>query len=480
MSKYNRLVKNTGLILIGSAGSRFLQFLLLPFCTAYLSPAEYGVKELLVVYATIFISLVGCKLEDSVFLFATERPKEEQASYFSTGLLCITGAYLFGGCLFALYEKWSGGAGFFAEHWPLIFVFALLMGYYGLLQELCRSTNRLAVYSISEICYTLGVVGGAFVLIPQYGINGYIAAICMGYFLAVVYLFFALRLWSYLVRPEHFSAIAIKMYRFSLPIVPTGIMWWVISSLNRPLLERYDTIAGIGIFAIANKIPQLLDSVWLVFFNTWQISVMEEFRKPGFVRYFNRVGDLLLECFVLGGCLLSITAPWYVRLLLGEAYRGTSLYIPLLTFGILFSILIGFTGTIFTASQRSVYFFHTSMIALAAALLLNVVLIPRHGIWGAVFALTLTSIIQFLARWYFASKLVATRDVLKKAGMVSGFAMIVAAFYWIENHYLQWGIYLVVLGLVSRQLQRDARPFLRHNPLSGLLAKIQRKMEIES
>ena len=30
-----------------------------------------------------------------------------------------------------------------------------------------------------------------------------------------------------------------EMLRFSIPLIPTSILWWLISGLNRPLLEDY-------------------------------------------------------------------------------------------------------------------------------------------------------------------------------------------------------------------------------------------------
>ena len=46
MSKYSKLLKNTAWVFCGSMGCRMLQFLLLPYLTAWLTPAEYGVKDL--------------------------------------------------------------------------------------------------------------------------------------------------------------------------------------------------------------------------------------------------------------------------------------------------------------------------------------------------------------------------------------------------------------------------------------------------
>lgn len=52
-----------------------------------------------------------------------------------------------------------------------------------------------------------------------------------------------------------------RMLKYSIPLIPTAIMWWLVSSLNRPLLERHVGMFAIGLFAVANKLPNVLNMV---------------------------------------------------------------------------------------------------------------------------------------------------------------------------------------------------------------------------
>lgn len=42
-----------------------------------------------------------------------------------------------------------------------------------------------------------------------------------------------------------------------MPLVPNNIMWWLVSALNRPVMEIYLGMEAIGLFAVANKFPSV-------------------------------------------------------------------------------------------------------------------------------------------------------------------------------------------------------------------------------
>ena len=88
-NKYLHLLKNTGIVFIGNAGSKFLTFLMLPFYTRFLTPAQYGITDLLIVYANICVGVLTCQMSEAIFLMPFGKIKEQQARYFSTGLIFL-------------------------------------------------------------------------------------------------------------------------------------------------------------------------------------------------------------------------------------------------------------------------------------------------------------------------------------------------------------------------------------------------------
>ena len=68
-NKYARLLKNTGIVFLGNVGSKLLTFLMLPFYTKWLSPAEYGTADLITVYTTFLFCIFSCCIQDSIFIY---------------------------------------------------------------------------------------------------------------------------------------------------------------------------------------------------------------------------------------------------------------------------------------------------------------------------------------------------------------------------------------------------------------------------
>ena len=65
------LLKSTGLYSIAVFAGRMASFILLPIYTRYLSPADYGVMELLDLTGSVLTILIGMRFGQSLFYFCS-------------------------------------------------------------------------------------------------------------------------------------------------------------------------------------------------------------------------------------------------------------------------------------------------------------------------------------------------------------------------------------------------------------------------
>lgn len=68
-SKTNRLLKNTTIFVIGSVGSKFIQFFLVPLYTYTLSSAEYGTTELVLTTINLLMPVFSISIADGLLRF---------------------------------------------------------------------------------------------------------------------------------------------------------------------------------------------------------------------------------------------------------------------------------------------------------------------------------------------------------------------------------------------------------------------------
>ena len=248
-----------------------------------------------------------------------------------------------------------------------------------------------------------------------------------------------------------------EMLKYSIPMIPNSVMWWVLSTLNRPLLEHYSGIDSVGILAVANKFPMLLTMVYGVFTYSWQISVLEEFKSEGYKMFYNRIFRILLvvlSFFLLGITLLSRPL---IEMMTTSGYYEAWLYVPLLSLSVVFSNLAGFVGTNFLATKESKYYFSTSVWGGIACILMNFLFIPLLGIWGAVISILVSNVLILLLRLRITWKYVPVFrwHIHILVLLVIGVYMVLS--FFVENMFVDVFCFLLSLSIIML-LNRD---FLR-------------------
>lgn len=457
MGKYSRLGKNALFMFVGSIGSKVLTFLMLPFYTSYLSVGDYGTVDLIMVYVTLLTSIVTCCLTEAIFVFPKDRPSDEQKSYFTSGFLFSAGALLLAGLLFAVSANLLRSAdynGIFAEYNVYIFLTICTTYFQSYTQQFARSIGKVKIYVISGIILTLSTVLLSLWLLPSRGITGYIYAMVFAPFITTVYTVLAGREYAYF-SPEGLSkGKLLEMLKYSIPMIPNSVIFWILGTLNRPLLAHYSGIDSVGILAVANKFPALLTMIYGVFAYSWQISVLEEFRSEDYRIFYNRIFRIFL--LVLSLCVLGITllSRPLIEMMTTPEYYEASLYVPCLSLAVAFSNMAGFVGTNFSATKESKHYFSTSVWGGGACILMNFLFIPLSGIWGAVISILLSNALILLLRlkitWKYAS--VLRWHIHISVLFVVGAYM--ALSFFIENTFLNMLCFLSALSVIMF-LNRD-------------------------
>ena len=75
--KYTELIKNILVLGLGLMGSKFIQFILLPYFTNILTTAEYGIVDLVVTFVGLMVPIVTLELSDSVLRFGLSKDTDK-------------------------------------------------------------------------------------------------------------------------------------------------------------------------------------------------------------------------------------------------------------------------------------------------------------------------------------------------------------------------------------------------------------------
>lgn len=414
MGKYSRLGKNTLLVFIGNAGAKLIGLFMLPFYTRWLSVEDYGTTDVITVYVTFLIGIVTCCISDAIFIFPKGQIKTIQKKYFSSGIAFLSIAFAITAFIFVLLESisinYSISNSFFNNIW-LIYGMLFSMITQQFVQQFTRSIDKMLVYSITGVVLTGFTAILAFLLIPLWGVKGYVLSIIGANLLAALYSVVFSKGYTYFSIHTISKFSCKEMLKYSIPLIPNGIMWWLVNALNRPVMETYLGFHDMGIFAVANKFPGILTVIFGVFGTSWQISVIEEFGKDGYGIFYNKILKLVFTLLAIVLMLLTLFSKVIISIFASSDFYEAWQYIPFLTFGVLFSNIAGFAGTNFSATRESKYYFYSSIWGAIVAIIMNFVFIPLLGIWGACISVIFSFFIMAICRIGYSWKYVKIADI---------------------------------------------------------------------
>lgn len=458
MGKFSRLGKNTILLFLGSIGGKLISFLMLPLYTKWLSINDYGTVDIVSVYVTLILSLVACCISDAIFVFPKGQEKDVQTGYFSSGILFSICSFSLTAFLFLL-TKWGlvhlkTGNSFTDYTWPiyLMIVATFVQGY---VQQFARSLDFIKAYAVSGIIQTITIAAFSFWLIPVLGVIGFIYANVFSMIISAVYIFFSIKAYTY-ISAKLVSIERIKeMLKYSAPLIPNLIIWWLIGALNRPIMEHNLGIASVGLFALANKFPSIVAIFFSIFINSWQISVMEEFKKDNYSDFYNKALQLVFFSLTIVSMVVSFFSKELLLIAADKKFIEAWRFIPVLCIGVLLSSLSGMIGTNFLATKESKYFLYSSVWGVAVSILLNFLLIPIWGLWGASFAVVVAHFVMVIARCVNSWKYVKLKNVPLYISMLLINIIVLLLVYYCKSilyRYIGLTLLLSVLFMLNHKL----------------------------
>ncbi|MEA5000719.1 MAG: oligosaccharide flippase family protein [Endomicrobiaceae bacterium] len=414
-NKYKSLIKNTTLVFVGRIGSNLLQFLMLPFYTKWLSTSQYGMYDLILVYVSILAVVVSCKIESAIFVYPKDRTEEEQKNYFSSGLVFLIILFSILSISFFVINIFYNDLNknvFFKYIWfiYLLILFNIIFRY---IQQFCRAIDKIFIYAVSGLFFTLISVIFSFILIPKYGLNGYVYSQFIGFVFGILTIIFTVKIYKFISFKHIKINYAKKMLVFSLPLIPTTIMWWLVTSLNKPLIETYCGLAVLGIFAIATRFSQIPAILNDIFCDAWQISVLEEFNNKDYSVYYNKMFNAYFVFQIFCSIIFAVFSKSIIEVFTAKNYWDAWYYIPFLVLSGAMSNISAFVAVNFTAARETRYYFYSSIVGLIASIGLNFALIPYYGVYGAIVSFFVCGLVQVIIRIYFSWKWVVIINIWK-------------------------------------------------------------------
>ncbi len=394
-NKYTRLLSNTALFTISTFSSKLLSFLLTRLYTSYLTAETYGIVDLVVASSNLLIPLVSLGISSAVIRFGLEKGIDKK-DVFSGGLLAIGMGFMLLIFCIPLISQISVLEG----NVILMYVYVLISCLRTLCCQFVRAKLYTRLYAIDGILSTIYTVGFnvLFLVALQMGGTGYLLSIICADALSVVFLFLVAHLWEYL-RFRHLDFSLLKtMLRYSLPLVPALMFWWVTNASDRYFISYIWGPEENGLYAAAYKIPTIVSIMATIFTEAWQLSAVTDGQDAGRNKFFSHVFSAVSSISFVVAAFLLFTCQWIMYLLVAPDYYIAWRYVPILVLSAVFSSFVVFLNSIYMVEKKSVLALLTICVGAIVNIILNFLFVPLWGPNGAAWATLLCYVCVFLIR----------------------------------------------------------------------------------
>ena len=392
------LLTHSSIYGLGTVVSQAVAFLLLPLYTRYLTPQDYGILELINITSSILgiIATIGIIRALSRFYYEQDNPEYQNrvvsttyityfliASSFISLILPLTGYFA---DIILDSEKYS-------YYFKINFITLALGGLVDTGLMYLRIKKRPFIFisiTISRLIMLISL-NILFIVYLKLGVLGIL------YSSLITKIFFSIIITIPILCKTkiRFSFnLSKQLLKFSIPLIPASFANILVNQSDRYFIRFFLSISETGIYSLAQKLGSSIHLLLTMpFITAYMPRRFELMNKPDAKLIYNKVFKYSMSLMIFVGLAISILIPEILVLMTTPEFYAAGKYVPLIILSmIIFSCRYHFEFGILW-SKKTKYYAYINIGTAIINLTLNMLLIPRFGLWGAVYtSLTVISI----------------------------------------------------------------------------------------
>lgn len=401
------LAKNTLIIGIGSFFTKLLSFVMVPVFTRWLTQKEFGRYDLIITYVSLVLPILTLMVEQSVFRFAYENRINAKKYLFVSLLINIVVSVVFDFTVLLIMGWNVEIIGFL--------LYANTLAQFSCYQEYLRGINALTQYSIANVF--VGVQTIIWIVWMLKVVEGGVAGALIAFGIAYLFTDFILlskeKPYKEKIKIKECFDIAKKMIRYSLPLIPNNISWWITNASSRTVISVALGATENGIYAVSAKIPSMLTLAFSVFNLSWQQSAVDASLETGAIDYYKKMHVNVSRIVFSLGCALSLVTPVVYMCFFDKEYYAGIMYVPILINGAIFLCLSQYLSGVLVANKDTKNIGASTVIGAVANLLFTMSFVGEIGAYAPAIATLLAYILMYITRLKKLSFLVQKRVLVE-------------------------------------------------------------------
>ena len=436
MNKGEKLLKNTIIISIGKICTSFITFLLLPVYTGILSTEEYGIVDLVNTLIYLLVPLVTLQLEQAVFrnLIEARNNFAKQSEIISTGIIQLTVQVLSVLMLSLVLYPFIQN-----EYKTFLIINLISYIYVSFFLQIARGLGETRKYALgSFISAILTIIFNIlFLIVFKLGAYGMLLGNFMGYFCTSFYLLFSIKLYKYLKLSKYKKVLLRSLLRYSVPLVPNSLSWWIFNASDRLIVSSVLNISQNGILSASLKFSTIITTLYNIFDTSWIESISVNIEEKDVNVFFNNTFNMIFNLFSSMCLVLMSFMPIIFPLMINHNYSSGYGLVPISIIAALLNVVQGMVVVIYAAKKDTKFIAQTSMAAALINILAHLAIIKFIGLYAAVISTLVAFAVLAIYRTYGVNKnyfkVSLDKKMLLKVLIIFVFVLII---YYINNVYL--------------------------------------------
>jgi len=363
--------------------------------TNVLTTTDYGISDLIQTTVNFLYPLLTLSISEATIRFALDKKGKENVLGVSLFFVLLSIIPLLIVSPFVLLINKQ-----LYQYWGYFLLYYLFFNINYCLGQYARGTKKMRLFAIQGIVNTVVVIISNifFLVFLRVGVEGYLWSFILGYAITSVVIFVNGKYWLDLYPFKLDKKLIWEMLKYSLPMIPTQIFWWVNNAADKWVIIYKIGLSENGLYSVAHKIPTVLTMLTGLFNQAWQVSAISNYEENDNSVFFSNVYSMFVSTSIFVGTVLITTSEFFGRLLFSNEFYEAWRYIPILLLASIFNGVSGMLASAYTSAKKTGGLFVSTGIGALINIILNILLVDFLGGIGAAYATAFSCMCVLLIR----------------------------------------------------------------------------------
>ncbi|MGC9337895.1 MAG: oligosaccharide flippase family protein [Candidatus Cloacimonadia bacterium] len=403
------LAKHTTIYGLGIFFNKIVAFLLLPVYTRFLTPHDYGIKELVGISTEVVGLLVSVAISASIFRFYFEYDDEKERNEVISSAIIVLG--IIGIIIlspFAIFSNYLARYILDAEKLYYFFWISFVSMWFQSQNDIAfnylKARQKSLLFVTISLCRMILAISLNiyFIVVMGIGVLGIlistlIVALLTSLFVTIPILF-------KIGMHVSFEKI-IEMLKFGLPSIPAQAGAFVVHLSDRFFIKGYCSIADAGLYSLGYRFGAIPANFIADPFNQiWQPRRFELYKQTGSEEMFGRIFTYFLCVILFAGLGVSVLTKDVLMIIADEKFWSAYKIVPIIVVATTIFTFASHFNMGILIYKKTKYLAYINGSNAFVVIVLNFLLIPSFGVYGAAVATLIAFIYKVSLTYFYSSK----------------------------------------------------------------------------